>query len=80
MTRFLHSNLFFAVSVMVLAVWAAVLYHPVHHIKAIECPYRVSTRGLVHGPESPWWSSTMPHHCFNSRNAAEEFAEGWMGR
>jgi hypothetical protein len=76
MTRFLHSNWFFAVSVTVLAMWAAFLYRPVHYVKAIECPHRVSARGVVHSPDSPFWGLTSSDPCFRTEAAARAYARG----
>ena len=74
MTRVLNSNWFFAVSLAVFAAWAVTLLHPRGTVKIIECAYRVSARGIVHGPDSPFWGLTASHPCFQSRGAAEQHA------
>jgi hypothetical protein len=75
MMKILHSNMFFMISVLVIIGWLIALAAPNLELRVIDCPYKVSTRGIVHGPDSPWWSSTMPHHCFSTKRAAQEFAE-----
>jgi len=35
------------------------------------CQYRVSTTGIIHGPDSPHWSQTSTERCFPTRAAAE---------
>ena len=75
MTRLLSSNGFFVISLLVIAGWSVVLFTPKARISYTDCPYRVSARGVVHGPDSPFWSLTAPHHCFGSRAAAVAFSE-----
>lgn len=35
------------------------------------CPYRISTSGRIHGPDSPYRAMTAPTRCFETRAAAE---------
>jgi hypothetical protein len=76
MTRFLHSNWFFVISVTVLISWAVFLTHPAAYVKVIECPHRVSARGVVHSPDSPWWGLTSSDPCFRTEAAARAYARG----
>lgn len=74
MTRFLHSNWMFAVTVGVMLGWAVTLLHPRGTVKIIECPYRVSARGIIHTPDSPFWGLTARDPCFRTEAAAREYA------
>ena len=75
MTRLLHSNWFFVLSVAVICAWIVAL-RPDVTIAILECPYRVSARGIVHGPDSPFWGLTSPDPCFRSRGDARAYARG----
>ena len=35
------------------------------------CPWRVSTAGVIHGPESPYRAMVPPARCYSTRAAAE---------
>jgi len=76
MMRLLHSNAFFVVSIVVIGLWAFVLARPYVSVALTDCPYRVSARGIVHGPESPFWGLTSPDPCFHSRGDARAYARG----
>lgn len=39
------------------------------------CQYRISSRGVVHGPDSPHWAQTSNARCFSTRAAAEAALE-----
>lgn len=39
------------------------------------CQYRVSTAGVIHGPDSPHWAQTGTDRCFPTRAAAEAAVE-----
>lgn len=70
----MHSNWFFALSVTVFALWAYALWPG--QVLLVDCPYRVSARGIVHGPESPFWGLTSRDPCFHNRDAARVYARG----
>ena len=74
MTQVFHSNWFFVVSVVVIGAWGALLLRPVLGVEAVECRYRVSERGIVHGPDSPFWGLTAQFPCFDSIEAARDYA------
>ena len=75
MMRLLHSNWFCVLSVAVIFAWLVAL-RPDVTITINECPYRVSARGIVHGPDSPFWGLTSPDPCFRSKSAARAYARG----
>ena len=79
MTRLLHSNLMFAISVCVLGAWAWQFIPWRVHLHVTECPYRVSNAGRVHPHWSVWYPMTSPDPCFNTRDAAERFAKKVRG-
>jgi hypothetical protein len=74
MIGFLHSNKFFALSVLVLMVWTYVLVASNYRVVSVDCPWRVSTRGIIHGPDSPYWALTSYQPCFYSERAARDYA------
>lgn len=75
MTRFLHSNRFFVLSLVVIVGWLATLIPGPRTVRIVECPYRVSERGVVHGPDSPYWGLTAADPCFSSKHSAREYTE-----
>jgi hypothetical protein len=79
MKRAMHSTaFFFAVSLPVFAAWAWYLMPPVS-IKLVECPHRVSARGIVHDSNSPWFGLVAADPCFATHAEAVEYARS-MGR
>lgn len=39
------------------------------------CQYRISSRGIIHGPDSPYWSATSADNCYPTRASAEAALE-----
>lgn len=76
MKRLLNSNWFFVLSLAVMLCWALALFAPTTSVRLIDCPYRVSARGVIHGPDSPWWGLTSPSPCFRTSRAARIYVHG----
>lgn len=39
------------------------------------CPYRISSRDIIHGPDSPHWTDVAMSRCYPTRAAAEKAVE-----
>lgn len=64
--RAMHSNWMLAASVATFAAWLWLLWPG----QSLDCPYRVSSSGLIHGPDSKYWPMTSKTYCFDSMEAA----------
>lgn len=50
-----------------------------HSVRVLRdpCQYRISTNGVIHGPNSPHWSQTSTDTCFATKAQAEGYLDGY---
>jgi hypothetical protein len=75
MRRYLNSNKALFASVTAMIVWGYVVVAQVRHVEFVSCPYKVSSRGVIHTPQSPYYDITADHRCVPSYFAAVQEAK-----
>lgn len=76
--RALESRWLFTIHMVLLAVIALSVLVPmaagIHIVHQAECPWRVSSAGMIHGPDSPYRGMVPPSRCYATETEAREAA------